>query len=301
MLAACGERTGRAPVLDFGTKGGGATSAGVHTVSENDTVWQIAKRYQLDMKSIISVNNLSPPYTLKEDQRLTLPPPTIYKVKQGDTLYNIARMFDVSQNSLARQNNMRAPFAIEAGQSIRLPSIAVQKPQNVRVASRPPQNLGRASVKTTKQANTPPPSRAARAASPSKPTPKKAGKFTWPVDGAVISRYGPKKDGLHNDGINIRAPRGTPVRAAENGVVAYADNQLKGFGNLVLVRHQDRWMTAYAHLENSSVNVGDAIKQGQVIGTVGSSGNVDSPQLHFEIRRGTDALNPSLYLPAQGS
>ena len=117
-----------------------------------------------------------------------------------------------------------------------------------------------------------------------------------PIDGKVISKYGPKPDGLHNDGINIKAAKGTAVRAAENGVVAYTGSELQGYGNLVLIRHADRWMTAYAHLDKTLVKKGEVVKAGQSIGTVGATGQVDSPQLHFEVRRGTQALNPDLYL-----
>ncbi len=138
----------------------------------------------------------------------------------------------------------------------------------------------------------------ASTASAIKPSiPARAGaKFMWPVDGKVISGYGPKADGLHNDGVNIKVPRGTAVRAADNGVVVYAGKELQGYGNLVLIRHANRWMTAYAHLDKILVKKGDTLKQGQSLGTVGSTGQVDSPQLHFEIRRGTEAINPQLYM-----
>ena len=135
-----------------------------------------------------------------------------------------------------------------------------------------------------------------RAKIPSQTPARSSSKFLSPVKGEIISSYGPKKGGLHNDGVNIRAARGSAVKAAENGVVVYAGNELKGSGNLILVRHADRWMTAYAHLDGVSVKRGDVLKRGQVIGTVGSTGSVDSPQLHFEVRRGTEALNPKLYI-----
>jgi murein DD-endopeptidase MepM/ murein hydrolase activator NlpD len=125
---------------------------------------------------------------------------------------------------------------------------------------------------------------------------RSSSKFLTPVAGKVISSYGPKSDGLHNDGINIKAPEGTPVRAAENGVVVYAGNELEASGNLIIIRHQDRWMTAYAHMSKLLVKRGDTVKRGQSIGTVGSTGSVDSPQLHFEVRRGTEALNPKQYI-----
>lgn len=116
-----------------------------------------------------------------------------------------------------------------------------------------------------------------------------------------MSGYGPKPGGLHNDGINVAAPRGTPVRAAERGIVAYAGNELRGFGNLLLIRHADGWMTAYAHLDRMLTVRGEVVEPGATIGTVGSTGNVDTPQLHFEIRRGSQALDPMLYLPRQTS
>jgi murein DD-endopeptidase MepM/ murein hydrolase activator NlpD len=133
------------------------------------------------------------------------------------------------------------------------------------------------------------------------PPPRADSKFMWPVNGKIISRFGPKDGGLHNDGINISAPRGTRVVAAENGVVAYAGNELRGFGNLLLIKHADGWITAYAHNDQLLVQKGDKVVRGQAIARVGSSGNVSSPQLHFEIRRGAEPVNPMKYLGTQGA
>jgi murein DD-endopeptidase MepM/ murein hydrolase activator NlpD len=104
---------------------------------------------------------------------------------------------------------------------------------------------------------------------------------------------------LHNDGINIAAPKGTPVRAADNGVVVYVGNELRGFGNLVLIKHADNWVTAYAHNETTLVSRGDKVKRGQAIARVGNSGSVAEPQLHFEIRQGTRAVDPMGLLDPQ--
>jgi murein DD-endopeptidase MepM/ murein hydrolase activator NlpD len=120
--------------------------------------------------------------------------------------------------------------------------------------------------------------------------------FLWPLSGKIISRYGRKARGLHNDGINIAAPRGTPVRAAQNGVVAYYGNELRGFGNLILIKHDKGYMTAYAHADKVLVKRGQRVKRGQVIARVGSSGSVAVPQLHFEIRKGRRPVNPARYL-----
>jgi murein DD-endopeptidase MepM/ murein hydrolase activator NlpD len=135
------------------------------------------------------------------------------------------------------------------------------------------------------------------------PSPVKAGEatgalptFRWPVRGKVITSYGAKTNGKANDGINLAVPEGTPVKAAEDGVVAYAGNELKGYGNLILVRHANGYVTAYAHASELLVKRGDTIKRGQVIAKSGQSGEVASPQLHFEIRKGSAPVDPLQFL-----
>jgi murein DD-endopeptidase MepM/ murein hydrolase activator NlpD len=129
------------------------------------------------------------------------------------------------------------------------------------------------------------------------PPPPRAGKtFAWPLRGRVISTYGEQGLGLHNDGINISAPRGTPIKAAENGVVAYAGNEIRGFGNLLLIRHAGGYMTAYAHADSLLVKRGDTVHRGQTIARVGATGSVTEPQLHFEIREGSQPVDPQRFL-----
>jgi len=120
--------------------------------------------------------------------------------------------------------------------------------------------------------------------------------FVWPAQGKVISKFGTTSDGLRNDGINISAPAGAPVMAAADGTVAYAGNQLRGFGNLVLIRHSNGLITAYAHNQSLLVQKGDKVKRGAVIARVGQTGNVAKPQLHFEIRKGEEPVDPMKYL-----
>lgn len=134
------------------------------------------------------------------------------------------------------------------------------------------------------------------AVTPTAPAATGNGQFGWPVQGQVVSKFGATADGLRNDGINISAPAGAPVVAAADGVVAYAGNELRGFGNMILIRHADGWVTAYAHNQSLSVKKGDTVKRGQTIARVGQTGNVTSPQLHFEIRKGTAAQDPMKYL-----
>jgi murein DD-endopeptidase MepM/ murein hydrolase activator NlpD len=116
------------------------------------------------------------------------------------------------------------------------------------------------------------------------------------VKGRVIAGFGPKTGGAQNDGINLAVPEGTPVKAADDGVVAYAGNELKGYGNLVLIRHANGFVSAYAHASELLVKRGDTIKRGQVIAHAGQTGNVTSPQLHFEIRKGSTPVDPAQYL-----
>jgi murein DD-endopeptidase MepM/ murein hydrolase activator NlpD len=127
------------------------------------------------------------------------------------------------------------------------------------------------------------------------PPPRSGRGFIWPVKGDVISEFGTAGHGVHNDGINIAVARGTPVHAADDGVVAYSGNELRGFGNLLLIKHSDGWMTAYAHNDQLLVKRGDTVKRGQKIALAGDSGGVSQPQVHFEVRQGTRAVDPATF------
>lgn len=298
-LAACMERTAPpAPVVNLGADIDSATGAVM--VSRNDTLYDISERYGLSMRDIIEVNGIAPPYTINTGQRLKLPAPREYRVEQGDSLYRLSRMFGMSMTDLARQNNLSAPYTLQAGQNLKVSRNST--PAVVQTASYTIQPK----VETPKALQTMPSSRPAKVEQAVIKPPVKSstiGKpvdkgFVWPVKGQVLSSYGPKENGLHNDGVNIAAPRGSAVGAASAGQVMYVGNALKGFGNLVLVRHDNGWITAYSHLDTIKVARGQNVSQGDAIGTVGSTGRVDTPQLHFEVRRGSQALNPQKYLPA---
>jgi murein DD-endopeptidase MepM/ murein hydrolase activator NlpD len=122
--------------------------------------------------------------------------------------------------------------------------------------------------------------------------------FLWPVEGRVISPFGDNSDGGRNDGINISAERGTPVRAAEAGEVSYVGNELKSYGNLILIRHDNGFVTAYAHTDGVLVRRGEHVERGQIIGSASDTGDVSEVQLHFELRSGTRPVDPTLYLIA---
>lgn len=290
----------------------GEGSAGVHTVVEGENLWSISNRYNIVMRDIVVNNDLSAPFVLNSGQRIKLPPPRTYKVRAGDSLYTVSRLYAVNSSELARINNLPVPYVIRPGQVLKLPSVTPKTmPAVMKTAARPapvpavskgqvippkPQSKPQAGKSEPSPAKVQKASASSRVKIPSKTPARASSKFLKPVKGKVISGYGSKAGGLHNDGINILAAKGTPVKAADNGVVVYAGSELKGSGNLVLVRHENRWMTAYAHLDKINIKRGDVIKRGQSIGTVGSTGSVDKPQLHFEVRRGTEAINPTRYL-----
>ena len=244
-------------------------------------------------------------------------------VARGDTLYSLSRKYEIPVNDLAVMNGLSAPFALSAGQKIRVPDLPAAKPapakSTTKAATSPtakaekPKTVKPEEKPATKQITKPtqPKAETKPAQKPQTKTTeikktttqksqtvpsRSASKFTWPVRGTILSHYGAKSGGLYNDGINISAAAGTNVVAAENGVVAYAGNEVRGMGNLIIIQHADGWMTVYAHLNSMAVRRGVRVSVGQKIGTVGQTGKVTKPQLHFEIRKATKSYNPTNYL-----
>lgn len=237
-------------------------------------------------------------------------------VNRGDTLASIARKNHISAAELARANGLDPSAKLNLGTRLTVPgarTAAVAASVAPAPAAAAPVAAAlqpvAASAPATKMAAVAAPAQSARLAQATanideKPaeTPAKAEvtsalpTFRWPVRGKVITSYGAKTNGKSNDGINVAVPEGTPIKAAEDGVVAYSGNELKGYGNLVLVRHSNGYVTAYAHASELLVKRGDPIKRGQVIAKSGQSGEVASPQLHFEIRKGSSPVDPLQFL-----
>ena len=244
-------------------------------------------------------------------------PSSVHIVNRGDTLISIARRNSVPVNELAKANNLDQSARLSLGMKLTVPgskSAAVAPAAQPVVAAAVAQPAAPvAAPATTKMAAAGGPPQAARLAQATtnvaeeKPVVEAASvksseatgalpTFRWPVRGKVITTYGSKTNGKSNDGINLAVPEGTPVKAAEDGVVAYSGNELKGYGNLVLVRHSNGYVTAYAHASELLVKRGDPIKRGQIIAKSGQSGEVGSPQLHFEIRKGSSPVDPLQFL-----
>ncbi len=252
-------------------------------VQKGDTLYSIAKRYDMSISELIELNGIDSPDQLYVGQVLKTSSSKYYTVKRGDTLASIARKYGTTYQDLAQKNNIKPPYALNVGQKIALSG----KAETSLITQTSTAKTKTASKSTTKTSS----------AGSSYVSAKRAAKFAWPVSGKVISSFGTTGKGRKNDGINISAPLGTSVKAGDKGVVAYAGNGLKGFGNLILIKHSDGYITAYAHNDKILVKKGQSVVKGEKIATVGKTGGVNTPQLHFEVRAGKKAVNPRNYLP----
>lgn len=230
----------------------------------------------------------------------------VHTINPGETLMALSRKYNKSLSEIARANNLPINHRVRIGERIVIPGLRANATQMAapRPAAAPPpvqpaQPQRMVSAEPPAQATARVVTPAAGNPEPAKATddePTGATGFRWPVRGRVIAGFGPKPTGQQNDGINLSVPEGTPVKAADDGTVAYAGNELKGYGNLVLIRHANGYVTAYAHASELLVKRGDTVKRGQVIAKSGQTGNVTSPQLHFEVRKGATPVDPMQHL-----
>ena len=255
--------------------------SGTVRVRSDDTLYDIATRYQVTPQSIIHANNLLSPYTLRTGQKLQINPPRVHVVRFGDSINLISQRYAVSPFQIAQLNNLEAPFELTIGRKLQLPLSldfsaldgSEKKPVNS-VLIEPERNIA---AVVRKEFVAP-----------------KFGqsRFSWPVEGKIIIEFGPAARGVHNDGVNISAAAGAPVRVSAGGTVAFVGENIKNFGKLVLVKHEGGIISAYAHLQDIAVSEGDVLPAGSAIGTVGTTGRVDRPQLHFEIRKSRQPIDP---------
>jgi murein DD-endopeptidase MepM/ murein hydrolase activator NlpD len=225
-----------------------------------------------------------------------------HTMKGGESLYGIARQYKVALTDLQRVNGITEPTKVRIGTVLRVPGHA-QPPMGSRVAQdpmAPPARSRLINAPVEQEQQQPMPERRVAAlgdrANDAGPAEAGSGKFRWPVRGRIIANFGKRNDGTHNDGINLAVPQGTEIHAVEGGKVAYAGNELKGYGNLVLIRHDNGWVSAYAHADQVLVKRDDIVRRGQVIAKAGKTGTVDQPQLHFELRQGSKPVDPVPHL-----
>jgi murein DD-endopeptidase MepM/ murein hydrolase activator NlpD len=264
-LGACSNVFGpKGGTMEYPGSGAGPNAVAVYVVNEKDTVDSISQRYGVPSQTIIDRNRLKAPYTLRAGQYIELPGARFVADNTGGATQAAA----ATTPGPVKRDNLPPPGAeskAAAGQPTPLSPAAAESKTEATVAA------------------TPPPPR-----------------FAWPLHGKVLAPYGTGQGGQKNDGIDIQAATGDPVKAADGGTVIYAGSDVAHLGNLLLVQHQGGYITAYGNNEALLVKKGDAVKKGQTIAKAGNSGGAASPRLHFEVRRGgSKTIDPMTVLPAQ--
>jgi murein DD-endopeptidase MepM/ murein hydrolase activator NlpD len=310
------------------------TAGGSIIVEPGQTLYSIARANSVSVSELAAANRLRPPYHLRAGQRIRVPgvdepraeatyapvqqnfsqKSALHTVKSGETLFSLGRRYAVHPYKIADFNGLSHDTALSTGQKLRIPGGKFKSVDRVPAEETYAQVEDASSYSDEQDADKTDLDNSSEIAyapanggeemlsdaeeEQSEPLQEEeAGNgFRWPVKGRIISKYGSKPGGTRNEGINIAVPEGTSVRAAESGVIAYAGNELKGYGNLILIRHDGGWVTAYAHNKQLFVRRGDTVRRGDVIAKAGQTGSVDSPQVHFELRRGATAVDPMKYL-----
>lgn len=251
-----------------------------HRVQPGETLASVSALYQSPLRTLIETNSLQPPFALTPGQTLRIPRPLVHRVRAGETVLSLARTYSVDARSLALLNDLKPPYRIALGDDLVLPAGARARPE--------PSSAAPTTATTATTATAPPPAIERGA----------AGRFSWPLRGDIVGRFGPVGNGARRDGVDIAAPAGATFVAAAGGRVVYAGDDLPGYGRLILLQHDQGWVTAYARAGRLLVREGDLVTQGQQIGVVGV-GREEPAGLHFQIRRGREARDPLRYLPSR--
>jgi murein DD-endopeptidase MepM/ murein hydrolase activator NlpD len=287
------------------------------TLKRGETLHTLSSRYSVSVAAIMKENNFADASRVRPGTKIVIPSHTlqpmaaslpmtntkvVHTVAPHETLTSIAHRYNIGRQQIAYENKINEYAPLKIGQKLTIPGATVAtapvQARRVEVPAQPQKQIAQSSdaaLDTVARVRPVTP----QADADAEPQPKTAGSapsFRWPVKGRVISNFGGKPNGQQNDGINISVPENTAVKASEDGVVAYAGNELKGYGNLVLIRHAGGWVTAYAHNSEVLVHKGETVKRGQVISKAGQTGGVASPQLHFEIRQGSTPVDPAQHL-----
>ncbi len=281
----------------------------IYIVQPGDTLRGIGNRTGAGSEAIARANTMVPPYIIQPGQSLQVPGGRYHLVQASETGIAIARAYGVSWADVVDTNGLEEPYILRIGQRLRLPVIAKTGGDPTLEERAAAFNINIDDIVTGSQPAI------AEAARPSAPVTSGArlggvtgaiaepasftGKFAWPLNGGIKNRFGPLGGGKVNSGIDIAAPRGTPVRTAGAGVVSYAGDEISVYGGLVLITHGSGWVSAYGHLDRIDVVRGQKIGAGTLIGLSGATGQVQTPQLHFELRKNRKPVDPVGQLPAR--
>ncbi len=258
------------------------------TVKPEDSLYRISKNNNIGLEKLAKINGISEPYNIVVGQKIKIPRNNgdtvttgntnikqnngdYHIVKQGETLYSIAKAYDIDMDELIKKNNLEKPYNLYLGQKLFLKtdindSNVIEEKSSVQDSTKELQKK------------------------------EEVSEFVWPVKGEIIKKFGEKVNDTYFDGISIKSQKGVDIKASKDGEVAYSGNELKGYGNIIILRHENNWLTIYAHCEELKVKQGEKVKQGDIIATVGDTGNVSDYQLYFSIREGREAKDPLKFL-----
>lgn len=277
-----------------------------YVVQPGDTLRGIGNRTGAGSEAIASANSLSAPYVLRPGQRLAIPGGRYHEVSAGETGIAIARAYGIGWSALIAENALSEPYVLRVGQRLRLPggaTVPMTPEESAAAFTLDIDDIMTGSAPAASSAAAPP---AVAATGPARPATRPpaatvagASRFTWPLEGRLLQRFGPAGGGRVNDGIKIAASLGAPVRAAAGGRIAYAGTDVPLLGGLILIEHSGGWISAYGHLDRVAVRSGDVVESGAIIATAGESGQVREPQLHFELRQNRRPVDPLRQLPAR--
>jgi len=284
-------QTVRSPIREPRPVGWNKSAGTTVTVRSGETLYNLSRRYGVPVKAIMKANSMTsdslaagakiviPTYSYGENAPVSAPDnnPRTKKAKASRDVVVLENGSKQSQQVAQKQERERPADTLATGS---VPAKEIKAP------------TVKASKAATKTVNI------AKRAEEKVSTPKKSGSasFRWPVKGRIIAKFGERKNGGANDGIDISVPLGTPIKASENGTVIYAGSELQDFGKLILLSHAGGWVSAYAHASNTMVKRGDKVRRGQVIAKSGKSGNATVPKLHFELRKNSNPVNPLKHL-----
>lgn len=282
-------------------------TAGSYTIRPGDTLRAIGEMTSAGSEALAIENDLTPPYTLRPGQQLRIPAGLYHRVAAGETGIGIAAAYRADWGEIITVNALSEPYILRVGQRLRLPSGArpVQAGP-VDVGARAAafrldiDDIATGSQPALAASGKP----AAGTAAPRKPVTTAiadpayfTGRFEWPLNGPILARFGRIAPGKVSDGINIAAAEGTPIRATANGIVAYAGDQIGVYGGLILINHGSGWVSAYGHARRIDVKRGQSVRMGDVIGRAGATGQVQTSQLHFQLRKNRIPVDPMKQLP----
>lgn len=266
-----------------------------YIVQPGDSLFRITTKTGAGATAIADANNLQPPFAIRSGDRLQIPGGLYHKVGTGETGIAIARAYGVVWADIVMMNGLQPPYTLQVGQNLLLPSTASYESAPAEMTPESRAAAFTLNIDDIVTGGEP----AGLAEATPVPLTRFSGGFTWPLQGSIIGRFGSQGGGRVNDGVNIAAPSGATIHAAAPGAVVYSGNEIGVFGGLVLIDHGAGWVTAYGHLGRLNVVKGDRVTAGQAVGTVGETGYVTQPQLHFEIRKDRKPLDPLMKLPAR--